>query len=49
MEVSELTVKLDASTTPKYTSVAPVNELPLMLTVVALEIENPGYTMSWAE
>ena len=22
---------------------------PLMLTVDALEIENPGYTMSWAE
>jgi homogentisate 1,2-dioxygenase len=22
---------------------------PLMLTVAALEIENPGYTMSWAE
>ena len=22
---------------------------PLMLTVEALEIENPGYTMSWAE
>lgn len=34
IELSELTVKLTAAKPPKYTAVAPVKWLPLMVTVV---------------